>query len=127
MNWQSGQWPRCYGSIPPCRDRKSEEVETAKETNRPKSHTEKEWACIKGEAPGGRGTDKLETATKRERQKIHRVIAEIVCGPLESGAVHKGEQSLFISLSCGDEEESLKIMLVARVQEPHSLSAQTAR
>lgn len=47
-----------------------------------------------------------------------------MCGPVESGTVHKGEQSLFISLSCGDEEEGLKIMLVARVQELHSPSPQ---
>lgn len=44
-----------------------------------------------------------------------------MCGPAESGTVHKGEQSLFVSPGCADEEEGLKIVPV--VQELHRLSA----
>lgn len=46
----------------------------------PERHTHRGWAYIKRWRPGARETDKLESVKKKERQKIYRLRAEIVCG-----------------------------------------------
>lgn len=69
-------------AFPPSRDREREEVEIDKEMKRArKTYTKRVGIYIKIQRPEGRETDKLETAKKKQRQKIYRLRAEIACGP----------------------------------------------